>query len=390
MKLLGLGSKWYAVVLLCQALLGALTVTAAVQLGRYWLPAPWAIGAGLLMAAWPHSIAINGYLLTETLFGFLCAASLLLWASACQRRSHWLAAASGVAFGAAALTNAVLLPFGVLLAVLTAWRRPRLRKICLTLAIGALLLPVGWSVRNMQIPSGALHSSSRDRALQNLVQGSWPSYHPAWREWIFGDATEKANARTMLNAIDKEYRTLQTSPDQGIENITHRLGQHPLHYAAWYLLRKPYELWAWDIQIGQGDIYPYPTAHSPFRTNRSWLSLEAFCRALNPLLMLLALASVICMITPKRLTGIPDKYADHPALVAIACLLTFVTLVYTALQSEPRYSIPFRSFEILLAMTAAAKIAAWRHRRKHTTAEPAATGSPAQDVLSTATPDGSS
>lgn len=364
MKALGVGNAWYATVLLCQALLGALTVTAAVQLGKHWLSTRWAIGAGLLMAVWPHSIAIDGYLLTETLFGFLCTVGLLLWGNACQHKNHRLAAAAGLTFGAAALTNAILLPFGIILAVFLAWRMPALRKICLTLTIASLLLPASWSFRNTHIQNSAPGSSSRDRAVQNLVQGSWPSYHSAWRQSILGDAAAKASARTTLDAINKEYETLRTAPTQGAKEIAQRLDMHPLRYAAWYLLQKPYDLWNWDIQIGQGDIYPYPTLNSPFRTNVIWLALEIICRMFNPLLVLLALAGLLYAMVKQPYPNMPRKQPNQAALVAVACLLSFATLVYTALQSEPRYSIPFRSLEILLALTTAAKIIAWRRQRK--------------------------
>ena len=38
--------------------------------------------AGFLMAVWPHNVAIDGYLLSETLFGFLCALGLFLFSLA--------------------------------------------------------------------------------------------------------------------------------------------------------------------------------------------------------------------------------------------------------------------------------------------------------------------
>jgi len=43
-------------------------------------------------------------------------------------------------------------------------------------------------------------------------------------------------------------------------------------------------------------------------------------------------------------------------------LTVFATLVYTILQAEPRYSIPFRPFEILLAFTTLSAITTWSQR----------------------------
>lgn len=364
MKVLGTGDAWYAAVLLCQALLGALTVTLATQLGKHWLPMRWAIASGLLMAVWPHSITINGYLLTETLFGFLCALGLLLFARACLRGSAWRAATAGLVLGAAALTNAVLLPFGILLAGFLAWRKLAPRKICVALAAGALLLPGVWAIRNTQIPTPAAGNSSKDRALQNFSQGAWPNFHDAYRDSIFGDALTQANARNTLRAVDKEYAALRDSPVDGAKAIMQRFGLHPWRYAAWYLLEKPQELWGWDVVIGQGDIYVYPTRNAPFQISPPWIALAAVCHTLNLLLMLLALASLpMTWLRPRNSDG-QSTQAGHTSLTSVICLLTFATLVYTTLQAEPRYSIPFRSFEMLLAVTTLCGITAWlRHKR---------------------------
>lgn len=365
MKALGTGSSWYAAVLLCQALLGALTVSLATQLGRYWLSARWAIGAGVLMAVWPHSITINGYLLTETLFSFLCVLGMLLWVRSCQRQTVWLAVIAGLILGAAALTNAILLPFGILLATFFAWRKLAPRRICLALAAGALLLPAAWAIRNAQITNPKSDSSSTDRALQNLVQGTWPDYHSAWRDSVLGDAATQAKAQVTLHAIDAEYSALRASPMAGAQVIFRRLEQQPFRYALWYLLRKPRELWGWNIRIGQGDIYVYPTQNAPFQINRFWIALEVAAHAFNPILMLLALAGLpVAWSRWRRARSLTGREHQAP-LIAVVLLLVFVTLLYTALQAEPRYSIPFRPFEMLLAMTTVAEASRWwqgRHR----------------------------
>lgn len=363
MKLLGAGDAWYAAVLLSQALLGALTVTLAVQLGKHWLTCRWAIGSGLLMAVWPHSITINGYLLTETLFGFLCALGLLLLARASLRGSTWMATMAGLVLGAAALTNAVLLPFGVLLACFLAWRKLAPRKICAALALGALLLPSAWAIRNAQLPAATTGSSSKDRALQNFVQGAWPSFHDAYRNSVFGDAPTQANARDTLDAVDKEYASLRQSPADGAKSIAQRFSQHPWRYAAWYLLEKPRELWSWAVVIGQGDIYVYPTENAPFQISTPWVALAAICHALNLLLMLLALASLPAARLRWRSSPRESNQGDQSSLVSVICLLTFVTMVYTILQAEPRYSIPFRPFEALLAITTLCCVTTWLRRR---------------------------
>jgi len=370
MKALGTGDAWYAAVLLCQAMLGALTVTVVTQLGRFWLTPRWAIGAGVLMAVWPHSIVITSFLLTETQFGFLCALGLLAIAQACQRRSLWLAAIGGLVLGSAALTNAVLLPFGILLSVFMAWRKLAAKNICVALAAGALFLPGAWAIRNIRVSNPTSGNSSMDRALQNLAQGASPDYHAAYRDTIFGDAKARVDSRAKLRAIDQEYELLRTSPADGFSAILHRAAKHPARFAAWYLLEKPYALWGWSILIGQGDIYVYPTMNSPFKTQRPWIALEAICQSLNLPLMLLTLASLLVAWSSRRSSVAWSTQAGEATLVMMISLVVFATLVYTALQAEPRYSIPFRPFEMLLALTTLAGFTRWWQERRHSVGRP--------------------
>jgi 4-amino-4-deoxy-L-arabinose transferase-like glycosyltransferase len=358
MKWLGSAGVWYAAVLLCQALLGALTVTLATQLGRHWLPARWAFVAGLLMAVWPHSITVNGYLLSETLFGFLCVLGALLCAKACQRESLRFAILAGFVFGVAALTNAVFLPFGILLALCLAWRRQVAPRIFVALALGSLLLPCAWAIRNTQIAPPPTDSSSVARALQNLEQGSWPDFQSAWRNSVLGDPVAKADAQVILQKVDDEYKLFRSSPRHGATIMLQRFASHPLHYAKWYLLDKPMLLWGWSIEIGQGDIYVFPTVNSPFESQAVWTALAAICHGINLSLMLMALLSAI-FVWPTRSPLAGPARGNKPALICVLAVVLYVTLVYTALQAEPRYAIPFRSFEILLAITTLSGVVRW-------------------------------
>lgn len=361
-KALGANQASYGAVLLCQALLGALTVSINMHISRQWLSISWATAVGLLMAVWPHCIAINGFLLTETLSGFLCSLGLLFWTWACGTQRHSPALAGGLFLGMAALTNAVLQPFGILLATFIALRAPSLRKICLTLALASAVLPAAWALRNAHLPPVDIHSSSRGRALQNLVQGSWPDYHSAWRTSKLGDDRARAKATATLDAMNREYDLLLASPREGAKEILSRLGQHPFAYLAWYVGKKPYELWGWDIEIGQGDIYPYPVIHSPFQTNGAWIALAALCHTLNPMLFVLAL---ICLPLVWWWPVSHRISKTCQPLISVIGLFVFATLIYAALQAEPRYAIPFRGEEIMLTFTALASLSGQWKIRQH-------------------------
>lgn len=365
MKILGTGDAWYAGVLLSQALLGALTVTLATQLGRCWLPLRWAASAGVAMALWPHNITINGYLLSETLFGFLTVLGMLICAQALQRQGLRYTVLAGLTFGAAALTNAILLPFGILLAALFAWRKLAPRKLCFALALGAFALPSVWAARNAIVVVPVAGTSSTDRALLNLAQGSRPEFQSAWRDSVLGDDAAKTKAKIAFQHVNDDYLQLQNSPLSGAASILRRLWQHPLQSARWYLIEKPALLWGWSIEIGQGDIFVFPTRNAPFQVQPAWIALAAVSSALNTMLMLLALASFFLVWFRKKQPLDQRRPASLPTLIMVLSLVAFVTLVYSTLQAEPRYSIPFRPFEILLAATTLWACVTWWLRRKH-------------------------
>jgi 4-amino-4-deoxy-L-arabinose transferase-like glycosyltransferase len=352
LKWFGDSGTWYMVTLSAQALLGAATVVLLTAAARSWLTDRWLIGAGFLMAIWPHSVTVSSYLLSETLFGFLCSLSLFLLSVAVRKPAYRWFVASGLCFGAAGLTNAVLMPFAPVLAVALLWWRRLDRKQALVLGLSGLLLPLAWQVRNVQLPPS--EHDSGGRALINFVQGSWPEYHASWRASVgLGDPM----ARLAQTAIMQEYGTLRAHPAQGVAMIYQRMAQDPWHYLGWYL-SKPMYLWGWDIQIGAGDIYIYPTLHSPFGYNPALRLLVALCEAINPLLALLAAWGCVSLLL--------KRHGRPPVAVAMALLVLYVTAIYSLLQAEPRYAIPFRGAEVLLATWGLAQICQWvdRVRRK--------------------------
>ena len=351
MKIYAQWDYWYAAVLLSQAFLSSLTVVLTVALARHWMPGAWLALASALMSIWPHSVAMSSYLLSETLFGFLAALGLFLLRIALERRSARWGATSGIAFALAALTNAILIPFAPMLAAYLHIRKKASRTLCAALAIATIAIVGPWMLRNSLLPAGASQSSSSGRALINLVQGSWPSYHLAYQAAM----RHEPLGIVVSAAIDREIATVQSAPWAGLALIAHRMANQPGNYVWWYL-SKPALLWDWDIRIGQGDIYVYPTGNSPFKTEPVFRAVTAVCRALNRWLFVLASAGALLALLPKAQTS--------PERAAAALLLLFITLVYSALQAEPRYSVPFRGLEIVLAAYAASRasaaVALWR------------------------------
>lgn len=347
--LLGFTDKWYAAVLGLQALLGALTAVLALRIARRWLPPAAALAAGVLVAIWPHNVAFSAYVLSETLCGFLLALALWLLCRAGESgtRRAWFGA--GLGFGLAAMVNAVVTPFAPLLALLYWRRRVLAAPLALALLCGATALPAAWMVRGWTLPAG---QSAASRAALNLVEGSWPEYHAAYLRALAHDPA----AQDLLRRIGAEEALMQRSPREGAAAVWSRLRAEPGRYLAWYAW-KPALLWAWQIRMGWGDIYAYPVDHSIYLSNRVMPLLEALCFALNPLLFLLMAAAALTVL--RR----PAPAGAATGLHAVAALAVFETLVFTLLQAEPRYSIPLRPLEMILAVSAVAELLRLRRAR---------------------------
>jgi hypothetical protein len=220
------------------------------------------------------------------------------------------------------------------------------------LLVSSLALTVPWGIRNSLIPSDP--SSSEGRALENFVQGSWPSFQDAYAAAMKHDPT----GELIMHVVKDETTLLQNDHLAGLQRILRRMQRDPLKYVEWYL-GKPALFWGWNIRIGQGDIYVYATRHSPFESNSLYGAVKALCRTLNPLLLILVLTGGLVAVFTRRWT-------QH-GIAAVALTALFATAVYCTLQAEPRYSIPFRGLEIMLAMFTVRHASRWiAHLRKPT------------------------
>lgn len=329
----------YLMVAYVQAILGALTVTAYLLMARRWMTAPWLSVAAILLAIWPHSITMPAYLLSETLLGFLVATGLACLSEGWAQKQTSYLIAGGLLFGCAGLTNAVAAPFLPLAAGLGWLLRPQMRRQLFVVLTASLLLPACWTIRNLTLEGAK--SSSSSRAMINLVQGSWPEYHDAWHA-----ALRREPAGVAMNArIDKAVSVAVDSRQAGLADIGQRIRSKPLYYAGWYV-SKPWLLWGWDMRIAAAPLYVFPTRNSPLD---AWAPARAAVRATkagNAWIALAALLGCLLAITTRS-----SRFMILPAL-----LLLYVTGVYGAFQSEPRYSIPFRGTECVLAVAGIAWI----------------------------------
>lgn len=349
MKVFPQWNNWYAAVLFSQAALSAATVGLWLIIGRRWMPPGWLLAAGLLMAIWPHSIVMSSHLLSETLYGFLISVAIFAFTAGMDKPTFRWAVISGICFSLAAYTNSVVLPLAALLAIYRVAGRHMPLKLAVAMVATTACLAAPWMIRNSM--QRADQPSSTDRALTNLVQGSWPLYHAADMAFI---NTHDPWAANIMAQINGEIATIEANRREGLAMMWRRMADRPEHFILWYL-QKPALLWDWNIRIGVRDIYMHATYHSPFDDNPAWRATEAVCQTIN--MPLAALALIACMLALR-------KNSSSEKAAAAALLLLFVTLVHSLLQAEPRYSIPYRCGEIMLAVCAAYQIGAYARNRR--------------------------
>ncbi|WP_164931867.1 glycosyltransferase family 39 protein [Dyella sp. M7H15-1] len=355
MKIFPQWDSWYVAIIFSQVILSTATVMLWLGVGRYWMPWRWLTVAGVLMAVWPHSISMSSHLLSETLYGFLVALAMFVYSLGVDKPNIRWALICGACFAAAALTNSVLLPFSVLLMLYMLIRRKFPPWIGVALMASTLCLTAPWLIRNSRLPPSP--ASSANRALMNLVEGSWPLYHKAD---MASTLSHDPQAVDIMNQINSEIAVIEADRKAGVSMMLERMSRDPGYYILWYL-QKPAMLWDWSIRIGVGDIYVYVTYHSPFDDNPLWRAVEAACHGGNGVLALLALTGGLLAL----------RKSNHSSMAGVALLLLTVTAIHTALQAEPRYSIPYRCAEILLGVFAAYwLIAQWPKLRTRSRKQP--------------------
>jgi 4-amino-4-deoxy-L-arabinose transferase-like glycosyltransferase len=305
-------------------------------LAREWLSRPVTLVAGLLMALWPHLVAATGALLSEVVYGFVLMFAMLAFALALRGKSRAWAWASGLAFGYAYLTNPViaLLPFAL------AWLlRGRGAPLILPIVVIPLLFVAGWGARSATLPD--VPDSGRFGI--NLVQGSQPFFLDAWAA-----SRIDPGAQRFVGEVDEQARRFSSHPAEVLRSIGARVAGSPAAYAHWYLLEKPWLLWDWNIRVGAGGVYVMSVSDSSLDRTTTMRTVVLACRTLN--LPMYLLSALVALLLAWRGRG--DGGATPQVAVALLCI--YVTAIHTILQSEPRYSIPYRPFEILLFVTGVA------------------------------------
>lgn len=348
LKLVG-NDNIYFPIMYTQAVLGALTAVVVFLFGQTYLPYWAGITAAVLFSLEPHSITIGNNLLTETLFGFLLILALYLYCHAARSLSLVTYFFSGLVFGAAYLTNPVVLFLPFLLVSVKILRNyyfdttnPKATNYLLTIFLCAFVIfPVSWSIRNaISVPESALTSGRR--LIENFVVGSHSNYYDIWR----ADPRDPQNPAT-LDMAKINYQWLPY-----LKIWFSRFIDNPIHYLEWYFLEKPRLLWSWDILTGIGDIYIYEVITSPYSTSKIMMLSCALMKALHPWSVVFALIGFFVIF----FRNLKDEVEFYQS---IYLSLAYLSSVYIVLQSEARYSFPLRPELYLATLLCISSIIHW-------------------------------
>jgi 4-amino-4-deoxy-L-arabinose transferase-like glycosyltransferase len=326
------GEGFYSHLMFTQAVLGALSVALTIALARIWLTPAYSIATGLLVAIWPHLIVMSGYVLTETLFGFTLMLGTYLLCSAKKNEKPYRYVLAGLVFAFSALVNPAILLFPVLVCAGLFFTT---RKSAVIFLLCSLLLPTAWSIRGSMLETGR---TTGGRLMENVLAGMEPDFD-------YGDSAQAKAAKTRIFAGLKSSRENSLGE---LNNIVDRLVQEPAFYAKWYLVDKPQQFWQWSIVHGRGDIYVYPVVFSTYQTNSFYRAMASLCVGLNLPLMFAAFGFVLVFSTRAARGKLQD---DDIPLAIVTVLFVYATVLHSILTPEPRYAIPFRPFEMLLAVS---------------------------------------
>lgn len=327
-------------VLLAQAVLGAATCVLLLWLLRETVEDEKAARLGaILLAGYPILIYYSCRLLSESLFTFLMAASMLLLARHARRDRPLEAALSGLVLGLAALVRpgVVLMPWLTLGLLLLAGRRRALAWIGYAAAFYLTLLP--WTMRNQEL-FGVRNLAARGPGFGIYATG----------RMTLGVSYEDAIKRYYELVELPEYQETSfvkgRSPLADLDNRLIREGKelilaHPFAYVRIVAKRLP-RFWI----TSHSSVFGVDQSVSEYRSQGRWVPIGV--RGL-----LLLLHTAILAAAAWGLWLLKDRRLAAALLAAVPLYMT----IHIAFDMIPRYHIPAMPYLLGLAALGARRFA---------------------------------
>ena len=320
-----------------QMLLSNLVLVLTIGFYKRFLSGYWTIAALLMMALCPHLIVVSSFILSEIFFSFVLVLSSLLLTQFFFRPSLFLAAVSGLALGAAALTRPGIQYFPLIVAVLLGIHFGRKQGILFATALllGYMVILSPWFFRNLKTIDSVSDNTLR---INFLHHGMYPDFKYIGIEKSYGYPYR----------YDPHSNEFSKSTATVINEIVRRFRDEPVKHLNWYLIKKPAFFWQWSVIQGFDDVFIFPIRQTPYQSNIFFNWTHGLMRALHwPLVILCAIGCFLVWLPCLK-----NKYTQKSLLIAryVSALLLYFTAIHIIGAPFPRYSIPLRPFQYGMAI----------------------------------------
>jgi len=328
-----------------QSVLGSLIVVVTFLIARCSFPWAFSLLPALLVAICPHLIALEQYVLTETLFTFLLMTGLLVLVCSWQRQSISLVIVAGLILGLSASVRYItyFLPLACLPLMLFSPEQAKFasRRQGLTMAAALFL---GWSLaltaegvfeRQYVHNADGVTVDNKHADLSRTTHMIRSRFSPP--NWYARGETTHVLA-DMEDQTDKNWKLSTKQPFSEI----------PGKYITWNLWGRWVTLWNFD-QLYHGGTTIYRMKKDGFKDSAFLALLYRTMRWLHWPLFILSVTGSALVLTSwcrHRLTG-------NPRLLLVSLFaLAYLAAVLLLVSYIPRYSIPLRPLSYIMIVPA--------------------------------------
>lgn len=333
-------------VLKVQAVMGALVCVFAFVLARMALPYPYALASGILTSLCPHLIALDYYLLTESLFTFVLMLGLVTLAFSWWGDRYILTLAAGFLLALSSHVRAVNMLIVLWLAPVF-FIRARERQLSsksrwiphVAVFLAGMIVVTACHRTFMHQTQPHTQGGAQSEEGSNGGDVGYTDPSQALDDWkrslVPPRFYVKGESHVMMRHGNRTYRY----PIKG------GFWEYPAAYLKWNLWGRLFVLWHWDNAYN-GDVYIYPMIRKGFEVDRVLKTIHRVMRSLHwPLFLLSLAAPAMLFVKWKRKTL---AVRERMLLVSASAFLYLVGVVWL-IAWFPRYTIPARPLSYILA-----------------------------------------
>lgn len=307
-------------VVLLQIICGAATVVLIYLIAKDRFSHRVALLAALFATFAPMTVRYTAVILTEPVFTFLVVLGFFLWG-----RNHGVAA--GLAFGLAALTRTIMIPFLgclVLLTFLSPWRQNR--RLYLLISVSAMMVASVWIVRNAVVFREFILVQSTGYGV-NLFAGTIETQ-------IYGDDVW-TKVMEELDSNNDSSQDESESDRKLMMRAFNRIQTDPLRYLRARLKQYP------RLFLDSGE----------YLLGSSNITFDEALQTRRPLVLLIKISFVLGNIAVFLLAiyGIFLERGRFVSLSHIILFPVFFSLIHLPMWIESRYSLPIMPLVLILA-----------------------------------------